>query len=253
VTGSLAGKVALVAGASRGIGRAIAASLAERGGNVYAVARDRSRLDELAREPSVCGRITAVPADLLAPGIEHALSQQVPAVDIVAFAAAAPLRQAPLLETDDGTWHEQWTLNVDVPRRLIGWAAPLMRRRGGASFIFISTVAAQRPLAGLGAYSVGKAALDALMRSAALELGSYGIRCNSVAPGLVHTERTHELIAATPLAEEHRQTTPLGQLTTPANVADIVAWLACDQAQTLTGQVLIADGGRSIGTFRAAG
>jgi len=253
VTSSLVGKVALVAGASRGIGRAVAAGLAERGANVCAVARDRGRLNELASEPAVRGRITAVPVDLLAPGIEDALSRQVPAVDIVVFVAATPLRHAALLETADGAWHEQWALNVDVPRRLIGWAAPLMRRRGGGSFVFISTVAAQRPLAGLGAYSVGKAALDALMRCAALELGSSGIRCNSVAPGLVHTERTHELIAATPLAGQHRQTTPLGELTTPADVADIVAWLACDQARTLTGQVLIADGGRSVGTFRAAG
>jgi NAD(P)-dependent dehydrogenase (short-subunit alcohol dehydrogenase family) len=253
VTGSLAGKVALVAGASRGIGRAIAAGLAGRGANVYAVARDRGRLSELAAEPSGCGRITAVPADLLTPGIEDVLRRQVPAVDIVVFVAAAPLRHASLLETGEEAWHEQWALNVDLPRRLIGWAAPLMRSRGGGSFVFISTVAAQRPLTGLGAYSVGKAALDALMRCAALELGSSGIRCNSVAPGLVHTERTDELIAATPLAEQHRQTTPLGELTTPAGVADIVAWLACDQAQSLTGQVLVADGGRSVGTFRAAG
>jgi 2,3-dihydro-2,3-dihydroxybenzoate dehydrogenase len=248
---SLNGRVALVTGASRGIGRMIAIGLASRGAAVYAAARDSGRLNQLAAEPSAHGRITPLVVDLTSARAEETLGREVAAVDIVVSAAAAPLRHATLLETGERVWRDQWLISVDVPRRLIGWAAPLMKERGGGSFVFLSTVAARQPLAGLSAYGVAKAALDALMRSAALELGRFGIRCNSVAPGLVHTERTHELISATPLAAEHRRTTPRGELTSAADIADIVTWLVSSQSGGLTGQVLTADGGRSIGTYRA--
>lgn len=248
-----AGRVALVAGASRGIGREIAARLAAGGASVYAAARDRERLSALANDPVTRGRVIPFPTDLLAPGIERDLATRIPEVDIVVCAAAAPLAHGTLLETGERTWQEQWSFSVDLPRRLVTWAAPLMRRRGGGSFVFLSTVAARWPHAGLGAYGVGKAGLDALMRSAAMELGRDGIRCNCVAPGLVHTERTHALITATRLADEQRRATPLGELASPADVAQTVAWLVSDEARIITGQVVTVDGGHSIGTFRGDG
>jgi NAD(P)-dependent dehydrogenase (short-subunit alcohol dehydrogenase family) len=249
---SAPGRVAVVTGASGGIGRAVTRRLAADGLSVVAITRDARRLNGLG---SSTPGVTALELDLLdGPDAANRLAAAVPVVDVLVCCAAAPLMRMPLLggdlRADEAHWQEQLALNVAAPRRLVAWSAPLMRARGGGSLIFVSTVAARFPQAGLAVYSVSKAGLEALMRSAAFELGRYGIRSNCVAPGLVDTERTHHVVASSTGAEQ-RMTTPLGQLATPEDVGDVVAWLAGDSARSVTGQVITVDGGRNLGHYRA--
>lgn len=243
-------RIAVVTGASRGIGRGVALRLAAEGMSVVALGRDAARLAELERTPG----ITAVRVDLRAGRDTTArLAQVVTELDVLVCCAAAPLRHAPLLaedpDADEDLWQEQLTMNLAVPRRLVAWAAPLMRARGGGSLVFVSTVAARFPQPGLAAYSASKAGLEALMRAAAFELGRHGIRSNCVAPGLVDTERTHHVVVS-PAGDEQRATTPLGRLPAVSDLADVVSWLAGDGARHVTGQVITVDGGRNLGHYR---
>lgn len=246
-------RTAIVTGASRGIGRAVARRLAADGFSVVALARDAARLRQLTDDPLVAGRVRPVAVDLTAADALEALPTAAGTVEVLVCCAAAPLQHASVAAGDDAVWEEQFRTNVLSTQRLVAWAARSMiasKAARGGSMVFVSSASVRQVQEGLSAYLASKAAIETLMRCAAIELGRYGIRSNCVAPGLVDTERTRDIVSGGRGAE-HRALTPLARLTTEDDIADIVAWLAGDRSGSVTGQVLVADGGRTTGRMRA--
>jgi NAD(P)-dependent dehydrogenase (short-subunit alcohol dehydrogenase family) len=121
-----------------------------------------------------------------------------------------------------------------------------LAERGGGAFVALSSVDAQRPVAGLAHYCASKAGLESLVRVAALELGSAGIRVNAVAPGVVQTPLMDPVLAEPGVREEFLEHIPLGRVAEPLEIASVVAFLLSDDARYVTGQTLIADGGMAL-------
>ena len=245
-------RIVLITGASGGIGRSLALACVTAGAQVIAVGRDRARLDDLHAEAADRSeRLQVRVADLTAPAATESLTRGVGRVDVLVCCAAAPLRHSSVLQSHDATWTEQFLMNVFVPSRLVTAFGRLMVEAGSGSVIFVSSVASRVPQPLLAPYSASKAALDSLMRTTAIELGEHGIRSNSVAPGLVETERTRHLLDEPGVGVAQRRATPLGRLAKPDDIADVVVWLASDAARFVTGQVVTIDGGRTAGLYTA--
>jgi 3-oxoacyl-[acyl-carrier protein] reductase len=218
-------RVALVTGASRGIGAAIAARLESDG--VRVLTPSRAELDLEQRENI---------ARFLASG---AASK----VDIlINNAGINDIR--PLEEIDDATWDRMVQVNLRAPLALLQGVASGMKARGWGRVVNIGSLFGQVTREGRGSYSAVKAGLSGLTRTAAVELAPYGVLVNAVCPGYVETALTRK--NNTPEALERiRQSIPLGRLAEPRDIADCVAFLASEQNRYLTGQSVLVDGGFS--------
>jgi 3-oxoacyl-[acyl-carrier protein] reductase len=243
----LEGKVALVTGAARGIGAAIAERLAADGASVvinYAHSGDEANA-VAARINAKGGTATVIEADVSDPGQAKALID----ATVDAFGRldilvnnAGTIIHAPIAGVDETQIRSQFALNVDGPLFATQAAAPRFSTDGGR-VINISSVVATRALAGTSVYSATKSALDALTRVWAAELGPRGVTVNAVAPGPVDTD----MMKRTGISDEVREfmiaRTPLGRIGTPADIADAVAFLASPDARWITGQILETSGG----------
>ncbi|NOT29588.1 MAG: SDR family oxidoreductase [Planctomycetes bacterium] len=232
---SLAGQTALVAGGSGGIGSATASLLARAGARVLSVDRPG-----LAAPPGVEG----LACDLADAGAFEALFAAIRSrtdrLDLLVHAAGIT-RDAVLWKTSDEDWSNVLEVNLGSAFRLLRGATPLLRARGGA-VVLISSINGERGKFGQSSYAASKAGMIGLARSAARELGRFGVRVNVVAPGLVRTAMTAAL------AQEHRDQavaeTVLGRAAEPEDVAHAVLFLCSDLARHVTGQVLRVDGGQ---------
>ena len=247
----LTGRRALVTGASRGIGLAVAEALARRGAALAITAR---KADGLA---AAADRLRAAGADVRPvvchqgdPAAVAALFDQLDAAGFVADvaivnAATNPV-YGPLLDLDLDAWRK--ILDVNLTGALVTAQAAagrmLPRRRG--SIIFMASIAGIDPLPGLGAYSVSKTAVLGLTRALAKELGSSGIRVNAVAPGLIETRFSAALFQDRTAYEGIIGSTPLGRHGQPDDITGAVVFLASEAAAYVTGQVLIVDGGGRV-------
>jgi NAD(P)-dependent dehydrogenase (short-subunit alcohol dehydrogenase family) len=189
---SLKDRVALVTGASRGLGRAMALSLAKRGAHVVAVARTTGGLEELDDDiKGIGGSASLVPLDLRKPdGIEQlglVVFERWKKLDILIGNAGVLGRLSPLGHIDPKTWEEVIAVNVTANWRLIRAFDPLLRQSDGGRAIFVTSAAANRLVAYWGAYSVSKAALEALAKTYAAETATTPIRVNLLNPGAVRT------------------------------------------------------------------
>jgi NAD(P)-dependent dehydrogenase (short-subunit alcohol dehydrogenase family) len=189
---SLKDRVALVTGASRGLGRAMALSLAKRGAHVVAVARTTGGLEELDDDiRGIGGSASLVPLDLRKPdGIEQlglVVFKRWKKLDILIGNAGVLGRLSPLGHIDPKTWEEVIAVNVTANWRLIRAFDPLLRQSDGGRAIFVTSAAAYRLVAYWGAYSVSKAALEALAKTYAAETATTPIRVNLLNPGAVRT------------------------------------------------------------------
>jgi len=240
----LAGRTALVTGASRGIGAATARALAGAGARVALVARGRVALEavasDLPHEPVVIG------ADLVdrdAPAtVVHRALDALGGIDILVNNAAAAARLA-TVDTDAAVIDELLAVNVRAPLLLIGALVPSMIDRGSGSIVNLSSVSGLVGTPRRAAYAASKGALDAATRSLAIELGPSGIRVNSVAPGVVDTALWAKNKAIPGVVEGIERQTPLRRWAIPDDIADVVVFLASDAARFITGETISVDGG----------
>jgi 3-oxoacyl-[acyl-carrier protein] reductase len=241
------GKVALITGASRGIGRAIAVEMCRQGSDIALVGRDRAALDETAaacangRAGATAQVLTADVAEQSA--VEGAVSAALERFGRLDFAIAnAGVSIDSLLVRLRPDVIDQ-TLSVNLKSAFYLCAAvarPMMKQRAGA-IVLVSSIVGLCGNAGQAAYAASKAGLLALGKSVAKELGSRNIRVNAVAPGLIETAMTEKMPGAA--KEALIQQTALGRAGTPQDVAGVVAFLCSDAAAYVTGQTVVVDGG----------
>jgi NAD(P)-dependent dehydrogenase (short-subunit alcohol dehydrogenase family) len=242
---------ALITGATRGIGLAIAEGLAGRGATVCITGRKADNLEAAAGQlraggarvvPLVCHQ--GEPASI--QRLFEQLDQDGYTADIVVVNAATNPVMGPLLDTDLAAWQKILDVNLTGALLTAQHACRRMLPRKKGSLIFVSSVAALDPIPGLGAYSVSKAGLLGLTRVLAKELGPAGIRVNALAPGLVETRFSAALFQDEQAYRKLMAAVPLGRHGQPSDLAGAAVFLASDASAYLTGQVLVVDGGGRV-------
>lgn len=241
---SFDGQVAMVTGASRGIGAAVARRLDADGARVLLVARDASTLESVAAE--LVNDPVVVVADLAdADQVRAAARRALDAaghVDILVNNAAVG-RRVSIADTDAAVVDRILAVNVRAPLLLISALVPSMAERGGGAIVNLSSVSGLVGAPKRAAYAASKGAIDAATRALAMELGPLGIRVNSVAPGVVDTAMWAANKQVPGVVESVEALTPLGRWATPEDIADVVVFLASDAARFVTGATVTADGG----------
>lgn len=249
------GKVALVTGSGRGIGRAIALQLAEEGADLMVnFFRNRQPAEETAAEIRGMGRRAMVAkanvGDLKQlAGLFATIEKEFGGLDILVNNAASGYNR-PVLEQKPKGW--EWTLNINARATLFGaqYALPLMQGRGGGHIVNITSMGSQRVLPDYVVVGASKAALEALTRYLAVELAPFGVSVNAVSPGMVATGAlTHFRQLRTDLDTSMirvQDRTPAGRMVMPQDVAGVVAFLCSPAAEMIRGQVILVDGGYTL-------
>lgn len=244
----LKGKVAIVTGGGRGIGKAITQSLAAAGADVAIASRKLEVLEETAREfAELPGRILPVACHV---GRNDQLEELVRrtedefgGVDILVNNGATNVAQGPSLEVTDEAFDKMIDVNVKSCLRLVRLTVPKMIERGGGVVINISSVAGLNPQPYGAAYSFTKAGLNMLTRSWAREFGPLNIRVNAIAPGLIQTDFSEYFWKDDALREKVMTEQPIGRLGQPEDIGALALYLASDASSFVTGQIFVADGG----------
>jgi glucose 1-dehydrogenase len=244
---SLAGRTVIVTGASRGIGAEVARGVSARGGSVVLVARSGDALAELAADlPGPSALVAGDVADTETAAAALAAGEGLGGLwGLVNNAGINPYYH-PVTETPLSEWDEVLRVNLlgaAVLARAVGRA--LAEAGRGGRIVNLSSIAGLTGLPNIGPYNASKAALDALTRTLAVELGPAGVLCNSVAPGTIATEMVEGLMAANPaLRERLVAKAPLGRIGTVGEGAWPIIFLLTDAASFITGHTLLVDGGR---------
>jgi NAD(P)-dependent dehydrogenase (short-subunit alcohol dehydrogenase family) len=247
----LEGKVALVTGASKDMGAAIARLLAQHGADVALTARSESMLEEVAADIRRGGR-RAVPiaADLTdfggLPEIVTSTVSQLGSLDILVNNAGGGdwSSYGWALRLNEQQWDTMFDLNLKAPMFLSQAAAAVMKERGGGRIINISSGAGSHASPRMSSYGAAKAGLENLSQTLAAEWAQFGIRVNVVIPGLIDTANARQSTFATPEREEHfRSMMPLGRIGLPADIAGAVLYFASPAAEWVTGTTLLVNGG----------
>jgi len=243
--GDLNGKVAIVTGASRGIGRAIAEVFVREGARVVICGRKQETLEQVAHEigssvkPVAChiGRADQI------ENLVAITTQEFGSVDILVNNAATNISFGPCLEIDETQFDKMIEINLKSAFRLIKSVAPGMCQRGTGSIINIASIAGLRPQLHSLLYSMTKAALIMMTQSYALELGSKGVRVNAIAPGLIQTTLSEHYWKDEAQRESVLANQPIQRIGQPKDVAELALLLASEKGSYITGQTLTVDGG----------
>ena len=246
-----AGRTAIVTGAAQGIGRAICERLLEEDA-AGVVAFDVNR-ESLGRTAAELGdeRFVGFVGDVsdsttVRRSVEECLAR-FDRLDLMA-AHTGIAEPRPLLETDDEHWRRHLAVNADGVFWCVREAARAMvERRTRGAIVCTSSINAWHVEETMAAYNTTKAAVHAIARSAAIDLGRYGIRVNSVAPGVVDTPIAELVVHNPELASQYLRTIPLGRFGQPRDIANAVLFLASDEASYITGHMLVLDGGQTLG------
>lgn len=241
----LKSRVALVTGASRGIGLAIARSLGQHGATVTLTARKADALQTAVSQLQAEGIRAA--SEVCHQGdpasIASLFDRLTPSPDVVVINAATNPVYGPLLDLERESWQKILDVNLTGAFLTAQHAARRMITKGGGSIVFIASVVGIEPMPGLGGYSVSKAGLLGLMRALARELGPHKIRVNAIAPGLIETKFASALFEDQQAYSHFVENTALKRHGQPNDVAGVAVFLASEAAAYVTGQVLIVDGG----------
>jgi dehydrogenase/reductase SDR family protein 4 len=241
----LENKVAIVTGASRGIGRSIAEVFVREGAKVVIAGRKQETLDQVACEigPAVLPIACHVgKADQLQNLVDRTATE-FGRIDILVNNAATNIAQGPALEMDEGQFDKMVEVNLKSTFRLMKLVAPGMCERGSGSIINIASIAGVRPQFHSLLYSMTKAALIMMTQSYALELGPQGVRVNAIAPGLIETTLSEYFWKDETRRARHMNKQPIQHMGQPVEIAEVALMMASDGASYLTGQTLVVDGG----------
>jgi dehydrogenase/reductase SDR family member 4 len=247
----LRGKVALITGATRGIGKSIAEELARAGAKVAICSRKAEACEQARLELEKSGfEVLARPCNVSRKEELQALVDATAAkwggIDIVVANAAANPYYGPLTGITDDAFDKIMANNVKSVLWLAGMTLPGMAGRGGGSFMLVGSIGGILANTVIGAYGMSKAADHHLVRNLAAEWGPKNLRVNAIAPGLVKTDFARALWEDEKRRSEREQATPLRRLGEPRDIGGIAVFLASDAAAFITGQVIVADGGVSI-------
>jgi NAD(P)-dependent dehydrogenase (short-subunit alcohol dehydrogenase family) len=247
----LTGRVAIVTGASRGIGLAIAIRYVEMGARVVLASRKQDALDDVAAQLRESGGdvlpVAAHSGDKAA--LQNLVQQAVDhygGVDIVVNNAATNPHFGPILEAEDSMWQKTLEVNLLGNVWLAQAAVPVMRQRGGGKIINVASVNGLRPGRMQGVYSVTKAAVINLTQTLAMELATDNIQVNAIAPGLIKTRFARAIWENELLMETISTRTPMQRIGEPDEIAGMAVYLASPASSFATGQVFVVDGGLSI-------
>ena len=247
----LRGKVALVTGATRGIGKSIAEELARAGAKIAVCSRNAEACEKARVEFEKEGfEVLAQPCNVSRKSdLESFVGKTVAAwgrVDIAVANAAANPYYGPLTGIPDETFDKIFANNVKSVLWLAGLVLPGMAERGGGSFIAVGSIGGIIANTVIGAYGMSKAANHHLVRNLAAEWGPKKVRVNAIAPGLIKTEFARALWEDDARRTERERITPLRRLGEPRDIGGIAVFLASDAAAFITGQCIVADGGVTI-------
>jgi dehydrogenase/reductase SDR family member 4 len=248
---SLAGKVAIVTGSSRGIGRSVAEEMARAGAKVIISSRKIEACEAVCEELRVQGHdATAIACHIgrkeeLQNLVERTIERHGRIDCVVANAAVNPVF-GPLKELSDEAWDKVMATNLRSTFWLANLALPLMAERGGGSFIIMSSIAALLGTRSQGAYSVSKAAEAQLARNLAVEWGPRNIRVNAIAPGVIKTDFARALWENQALVDAIARQSPLGRIGEPRDIGPVAVFLACEASRYVTGQLIQVDGGLTV-------
>lgn len=247
----MSGKVALITGSSRGIGRAIAEAFAEAGATVVISSRNQDACDQVASTIRSHGAEAVAIACNVSDrdainSLVSGVADRVGPIDVLVGNAATNPYFGPLLEIEDRAWDKVMVTNVRSNLWLCQRVIPVMADRGGGAVILVSSIAAFKGDSALGAYAVSKAAEIQLVRSLAVEWGPSGVRVNAIAPGLVRTEFARELWEDDGRRKARERATPLRRIGEPGDIAGAAVFLASGAAAYVTGQCIVVDGGVTV-------
>jgi dehydrogenase/reductase SDR family member 4 len=245
------GQVAIITGSTRGIGLATARLFAAANARVVISSRKPEACEAVRRDLAGAGRdVLAIAAhaareDEIANLVARTI-ERFGRLDIVVANVGTNPVFAPLTDLPEESWSRILETNLAGPLRLARHALPRMAAGGGGAMVMVSSINAQRGVAGSNAYGISKAALEQMTRQLAVEWGERNVRVNAVSPGTVRTDMVRRLMERPGVAERIVSATPLRRIAEPEDVAAAIAFMASGLARHVTGQVLTVDGGQTI-------
>ena len=245
------GKVVLITGSSRGIGKAIALQMAKSGSKVVISSRSKESCDDFAKELNNSGfEAISIPCHV---GNKEEVVELVKKtfdafgkIDVLICNAATNPAYGKLLELNDQAFNKLMQVNVQSTIWLSKECIPYFSKSNGGSIIFLSSISAITGTSNIGAYGMTKAAEASIVRNLAYELGPKNIRVNAIAPGLIKTDFSKILWDNPDIIKRQKTKTPLRRIGLPKDIAGVAHFLASEASAFITGQFLVVDGGETI-------
>ncbi len=245
---SLAGKIALVTGGSRGIGKAIALTFADAGADVVIASRKLPDLEKVAADITATGRkVLCVPTHTKkVEDLENLVQKtmdEFARIDVLVNNAATNPGMGPIVDTEESVYDHIMDTNLKgyfIMSKLVG---RIMRDQKSGNIINVSSAGGVSPAEGLGPYCISKAGINMLTKQMALEMGPYNVRVNAIAPRIVKTDFSKALWTNEKLMEREFKFTPLKCVATPEEIAQTALYLASSATNYMTGHILVINGG----------